>query len=116
MMKYAVLLLMLMGSFAHAQEQLSCDELGGVADGLDQIAVALQQTDTITEGDEVDTALGEIIDALHLVAKSEQEDDLNHHVSELDQAWEDMNFNNFTHALDNVIASLDRLYKRDCEG
>lgn len=95
-------------------EKWSCDELTELANDLDMIAEAFDEAGTIEEGDEIDQALGEIVDAIILIAEIENESALNRSVDSLLSAYNDMNGEMFALALDSVITNLDRLYRRDC--
>ncbi len=100
---------------ATAGERLTCDELTDLANDLDGIAVAFDNVGTITEGDEIDRALGEIVDVIILVADIENEAAMNNAVDSLISAYDSFNSEKFALSLDSVILNLDRFYRRDCE-
>ena len=95
-------------------EKWSCDELTELANDLDTIADAFDEAGTIREGDDIDQALGDIVDAIVLIADIENQSALNRSVDNLIKAYNDMDSDMFAMALDSVITNLDRLYRRDC--
>lgn len=100
---------------SYALEKMSCDDLEELANDLDSLADAFYEASSqITEGDAVDSALGDVVDGLHIIAASEQEGDLFRYVNKLDRAWENMDADNFADALEGTISSFDRLLQRDC--
>jgi uncharacterized Zn finger protein len=100
---------------ATAAEKPSCEDLTEIADDLDEISAAFAKVETIREGDETDRALGEIIDALILIAETENEKALSDSVSSLTDAYNKMDSEKFGLSIDSVTANLDRLYRRDCQ-
>ena len=96
-------------------EKFSCDDLTGLANALDDIAVAFENAGTISEGDVIDTALGEIVDAVIMVAEVENEGRLNTAVDRFVKGYNNMDADMFSLGLDSVITNLDRLYNRDCQ-
>jgi len=99
---------------SHAAEKFSCAELEASANDLDDIADGFHASGVIRENDPVDIALGDVVDALHIIAASEREGDLTRYVNKLERAWEKMDSDNFADALEGVINSFDRLLQRDC--
>lgn len=100
---------------SYALEKMSCADLEASANDLDDIADGFHAaSDTIVEGDWVDRALRDVIDALHIIAASEQESDLSAYVGRLETAWSNMDAVNFADALEGTIDSFDRLLRRDC--
>lgn len=100
---------------AQGSEKFSCDDLTSLANDLDTIAVAFESAGTIHEGDEVDQALGGILDALQLVTDIEDEPRLDSAVDSLFNAYNQMDGEKFSLALDSVVINIDRLYRRDCD-
>lgn len=113
MKKFCVLLLCFAGVTA-VQAKLSCEELDELATDLDDLAVALESVDSIGVDSELDDALGDVTTALHLVAKVEKDGQLSGWVADLDDAWEDMEREDFEVALDDITERLDELAERDC--
>ena len=117
--KLIIVLLISLGFFgilpSFADDRLSCDDLADVADQLDIIADAFHKTDSISEGDEVDRALGQVVDALITISRVENEPALTDAVNSLTSAYNSMNSEKFGLSLDSVITNLDRLNRRDCE-
>jgi hypothetical protein len=109
------LALMLCLSTANAQERASCEDLGYIAETLDYIYSRFSETAMINEGDEVDIALGVLVDSLEHIIITENNPDLTTAVLNLAQAWDDMNAVLFREALDKVINSFILIYQRDCE-
>ena len=99
---------------SHAVEKLSCFEMAAVADNLEDLADAIQSTSVIQEDDPVDILLRDMIDDLHIIAASESEGDLSAYVSDLENAWHNMDFDYLADSLEGVIDSFDRLLRRDC--
>lgn len=99
---------------AGASEKFTCDDLTELANDLDDIAVAFDEAGVIREGDDIDVALGEIVDALIMVAEIENEDTMYNAVDSLVDAYNRMDGERFGLSLDSVILNLDRLYRRDC--
>ncbi len=107
-------LLALFSSATLAQELPSCEDLTDMADALDQVGAAFDQAGAIYEGDEIDVALGELVDALYIVAEVENNNAMTNAVNSLTKAYDDMDSERFRLSLDSVVANLDRLYRRDC--
>ena len=97
-----------------AQEKLSCEELTEIANDLDEIAVAFEDAGDIEEGDAVDEALGELVDALIALSDIENDSAMNRAVDNLIEAYNNFDGDGFADSLDNVILNLDRLNRRDC--
>jgi hypothetical protein len=98
-----------------AYERPSCEQLGYIAETLDYIYSSFGETQNITEGDEVDIALGVLVESLENIVITENNPALSAAVTELAQAWEEMNGALFRQALDKVINSFILIYQRDCE-
>ena len=98
-----------------AQEKLTCADLTDIANDLDDIAVAFDNAGVIEEGDVIDQALGEIIDALILLSDIENDPGMTRGVDNLIKAYNNFDGSGFAVSLDSVIVSLDRLYDRDCQ-
>ena len=103
------------GLTAVASEKPTCEDLTQIADDLDGISAAFSDVGTIQEGDEVDVALGEIVDALYWISEAENEDQVTNAVNSLTDAYDKMDGEKFGLALDSVVANMDRLYRRDCQ-
>ncbi len=97
-----------------AAERPTCEELTDIANDLDEISAAFAAAGTIKEGDEVDRALGEIVDALANIATVENENALTDSVNSLTDAYDKMDGEKFGLSLDSVTSNIDRLYRRDC--
>ncbi len=109
-----VLCSMLAGSAVYAQSEVSCDDLTQIANGLDEVSAAFNQLQEIHEGDEVDQALGQIVDVLQMLAEHENDDALTNSVNNLVDSFNNMNAQDFEVALKQVTAGVDRLNRRDC--
>ncbi len=96
-------------------EKPTCDDLTEMADALDEVAEAFEDAGNIREGDKVDRALGELVDALITISEMENEQSFSRAVDNLTRAYDDMDADNFGMSLDSVITNMDRLYRRDCE-
>ncbi len=112
--KYALSCLLLSASL-NSYANVSCGDLSEMATDLDQIAEALTQVDVIHEGDELDQALGQLVDALQIIADAENTDRFYRHVDRFTSAYNDMDSNRFEGTLDDIIAYMDKMYVRDCE-
>lgn len=97
-----------------ATEKFSCDELEESIDDLDDIAEGFHAAGDIREGDAVDVALRDVVDSLHIYAAVEKEGNLSYYVNEMELAWQNMDGNNFSNALEGVIESMEQLLRRDC--
>lgn len=102
------------GDAAFGAAKPTCDDLTEMADELDAISADFAKAGTIREGDPVDLALGELVGALILVAKVENEPAMTSAVNSLIDAYDKMDSEKFKLSLDSVIANMDRLYRRDC--
>ena len=112
-----VLLLGLLTGGTPALAQMpGCDDLGGLADALDGVAETLQDVGEIPEGSQLDQDLGEIIDHLEVMARSEQDAALTASVNSLGDAWNERDWDLFRLELDSVILSFDRIYYAQCPG
>jgi hypothetical protein len=111
-----VLILLLGISFnSFAGKKMDCTDLEATANNLEDLADAFYAASSIIrEDDPVDIALGDVVDSLQVIAEMEEEGDLSRYVNNLERAWADMNSDQFSGALEDVIASFDRLLQRDC--
>ncbi len=91
-----------------------CSGLAGMSSNLNTVAEAFKLIGEIEQGDDLDKALGEVVDAMVLVAEAENTPRLTHAVSDLSQAYNSLNVNQFQKALNQVIHYMDGLYKREC--
>lgn len=119
-MKKLPLLLVVLATFlcapvVQSQELTSCEDLVEIANALDELIVVFDENaGAVVAGGEADGALRELVDALAEVAVHEQSSDLFTSIEDLDAAWQDMNSTSFLQALQEVVASFDRLIERDC--
>ena len=112
--KYALSCLLLSTSL-NSYANVSCGDLSEMATDLDQIAEALTQVEVIHEGDELDQALGQLVDALQIIADAESTDRFYRHVDRFTSAYNDMDSDRFEATLDDIIVYMDKMYVRDCE-
>ena len=98
-----------------ANEDVSCDDLIDVANSSEEVRNSLTEIEIISEGDEVDSALGELIDALLDFAELEDNDVLQEHINTMDQGWEAMDGELLMNGLNGAIGSLDTLISNDCD-
>mgnify|MGYP001030502613 CR=1 FL=1 len=108
------LVLLLFGAGAAAQNPPACDDLMEIADALEDLAVALDEDVQILEDSEADRVLGELTDALYDLAEVEDDAVLQSRADELALAWEAMDLDGFQASLDDTIARLDGIHRRDC--
>lgn len=99
-------------SAASLQEE--CADLADMTANLNTVAEAFNLIDEIKEGDEVDQALGEVVDAMMLVAEAENIPRLTNAVDDLSQAYNNLDSDQFESALGRVIMYMDRMYAREC--
>ncbi len=97
-----------------AASGFSCRDLDDFASSLDEVAGYLEQIPTIVEGDEVDGALGEIVDGLNAISQVEPDRQLRKSVQNVEAAWEYMDRDLLMRSLYDCIDALDRIYDRDC--
>ncbi len=98
-----------------AVEGMSCQDLTEIANAVDDIGIAFSQLDNIQEGGEFDQALGDLVEALLIIASLENETSLTRSVTSMKNAYNNMNADKFTTSLDRVSLNLDKLYNRDCK-
>ncbi len=96
--------------------KLSCYELAELVTSLDELASTLEYVDDIGINTELDGALGEVTDALTLVARVENDARLTRWIADLKLAWQEMEREDFETSLDDIIDRLDDLGERDCNG
>ncbi len=100
-------------------EELSCDDLAEVMEGMEMIAQALEKATDLS--DEDSDQLGEVITALKVIARAEDSASLTRAVKEMDRIWNDDTVSweddlpNFRMANDSVIMNLERIIDRECE-
>ncbi|MBU1156488.1 MAG: hypothetical protein KKC30_12270 [Proteobacteria bacterium] len=100
---------------ALAANQLpSCADLEEMANTLDQAAEALAKVGNIERGSELDKNLGQLINALADVANTERNQEMANAVNLMGDSWKKDDWEPMKEGLDNVIAVLDKLIKRDC--
>lgn len=104
--------LALASPFAHA-EKIDCESMAQIATALDQIAEGMDQGAPID--DDLDAQLGEVIDALQLVAEAEQNSNFDNAINELTGAYNDMDRDGFIAALDRVNELFAAFYIADCD-
>jgi len=75
---------------------------------------ALSELGTITEGDEVDNALGDMVEGLSMVARIEDDPYLSRSVKQLSEAWENMEGEKLMSALNKVIEDFDVILGKEC--
>lgn len=110
-----IFILAMTGFTAIASGKPTCEDLTEIADDLDEVSAAFSDAGTIEEGDAVDVALGEIVDALYWLSEAEGESHMTDAVNSLTDAYDKMDGEKFGLALDSVVANMDRLYRRDCQ-
>ncbi len=97
-----------------SMDLLSCDDLAFVADDLAYISDGMAEGVPIEEGDELDSALADVVDALYSVAESEENEILYDAALSLDYAWEEMDRDAFVDALDVAVYEFDSIYIAEC--
>jgi len=99
---------------AAAPVKEECNGLAGMSSNLNTVAKAFKLIGEIKQGDELDKALGEVVDAMVLVAEAENTPRLTNAVGDLSQAYNSLNANQFQSALNQVIHYMHGLYQREC--
>ena len=97
-----------------ANELPSCNDLADMANTLEEMEGALKTIEKITEGDEVDKALGEVVEGLKTIALVENDAHLSESVLQLSSAWEKMDGNQLMAALKNTIDDFDVIIGKEC--
>ena len=111
----ACLLMTGLGTSNAFAEQLSCDDLADVGDAAELVRNALIEIETISEGDEVDSALGELINDLKVIASYEGNAVLEEQIAIMDDGWEQMDGDTLMSGLEGAIDSVDTLISNDCQ-
>ncbi len=109
-----IIMLSVFASLTFAGELPSCNDLTSIANSVDEVAIAFDQAGEITEGDEIDTALRELVKALKEIASIENNAQLTDSVNLLVDSYNDMDKDGFSESLDLISVTLDDLYNRDC--
>jgi hypothetical protein len=99
---------------ASAQE-FSCDDLISISDSTAEVRDALIELGTINEGDEVDSALNDLIGELEDVAEYEQNYALEAQVAMMSDGWTDLDGDALMSGLNGAISSMDSLISYDCD-
>ena len=95
-------------------QELTCDDLADIGDTAVDVRDALYEIGTITEGDDVDMALEELIDGLWIIAEAEGNDVLEEQIETMDEGWEYMDGELLMSGLQGAINSVDTLLSNDC--
>ena len=95
-------------------QELSCDDLIDLGDTAVGVRDALIEVGTINEGDEVDSALGDLIDGLLGIAEYEGNASLEDQVNTMADGWENMDGNLLMQGLNGAINSVETLISNDC--
>lgn len=95
-------------------EELSCDDLADIGNTAEEVRDALYEIGTITEGDEVDEALGDLIDQLGIIAEIEGNPVLEDQIETMGDGWERMDGESLVEGLQGAINSVDTLISNDC--
>lgn len=124
MVRKTLLVLSLCGAFATAPvlaaEKMSCDELAEVATALSGVVTAFEKNPKIHEDKDAEKGLNQIVEALGLIAKSENDSVLSSNVKKLSKLWamdewKDSDITAFKDTLDNVVTNFERIHKKDCK-
>ncbi|MEB3225118.1 MAG: hypothetical protein VKJ86_04875 [Synechococcus sp.] len=99
---------------AESADILACDDLAIIADDLAYISDSMAEGVPIEEGDELDAALVDVVDALYEVAEIEENEVLYDATLDLDDAWVNMDREAFVDALDIVVDEFDLIYVYEC--
>jgi|GEM_PF-2175350 len=126
-MKKILLAFMLLGLFLSspvvAAEELSCEDLNDLSEVLDEVADVLNEAEVgdIRGDRDFDNKLGELIQALQMVARVEDNDRLSDNIDAMNDIWDTEGewtreeWNDLRTALDGTINSFERIYYKDCE-
>ncbi|MEY3218674.1 MAG: hypothetical protein RIT27_31 [Pseudomonadota bacterium] len=124
-MKKTLLVLSLCGAFASspvfaADDKMSCDDLAEVATTLSKVVSAFEQNPKIHQDRDAEIGLTQIVEALGVIAKSENDSVLSANVNKLSklwamEEWESKDETAFKETLDNVTTNFERIHKKDCK-
>jgi Asp-tRNA(Asn)/Glu-tRNA(Gln) amidotransferase C subunit len=123
-MKKALLVLSLCGAFAAAPvlaaDKMSCDELAEVATSLAGVVSAFEKNPKLHEDKDAEKGLNQIVEALGIIAKSENDSVLSSNVKKLSKLWsmdewKDADTTAFKDTLDSVVTNFERIHKKDCK-
>lgn len=123
-MKRALLVLGLCGALAAtpvlAAEKMSCEDLAGVATDLSKVVSAFEANPKIHENKDAEQGLNQIVEALDIIAKSENDSVLSSNVKKLSKlwamdTWESKDETAFKDTLDNIVTNFERIHKKDCK-
>lgn len=103
-------------------EELSCDELQGLASILDEVADVLSDTDAeeIAGDKEFDDKLGKLLKALQKIAEIEESEELGDNIEEVHSLWDvegewtEDEWAEFKRVFDSVINSFERIHSKEC--
>lgn len=123
-MKKTLLVLSLCGAFAAAPvlaaDKISCDELAEVATSLSSVVSAFEKNPKLHEDKDAEKGLNQIVEALGVIAKSENDSVLSSNVKKLSKLWamdewKDADTAAFKDTLDSVVTNFERIHKKDCK-
>lgn len=124
MIRKTLLVLSLCGAFATApvlaEEKMSCDDLAEVATALSGVVSAFEKNPKLHEDKDAEKGLNQIVEALGLIAKSENDSVLSSNVKKLSklwamEEWKDADTASFKDTLDSVVTNFERIHKKDCK-
>jgi len=95
-------------------EKLTCSDYEEMQHDISELIDDLDRVHNINEGDEIDKALGIVVDTMQLVLDYERDARFHRAVSKLSKGYADMNRELFEEGLDTILDSIERLYDRDC--
>ena len=96
-------------------QELTCDDLISISDTSAEVRDALIELGTINEGDEVDSALNDLIGGLEEVAEYEGNYALEDQIEMMSEGWEDFDGDALMSGLNGAISSMDALISNDCD-
>lgn len=101
-------------SAVYAQAELSCSELSGAIDDIDDISDEVFFMDRIRSGSSLDDALEDVIDVANVVADLEDDRLIDRAIVNLEDAWIAEDWDGYSIALDDMADRLAYFYARDC--
>jgi hypothetical protein len=122
-MKKTWVVLALCAAFASApsfaEEKISCDDLASVATSLSKVVSAFEQNPKIHEDKNAELGLSQIVEALGLIAKSENDSVLTSNVDKLSklwamETWASADETAFKETLDGIVTNIERIHTKDC--
>jgi hypothetical protein len=96
---------------AHAE--LTCSEVDEVGEALAAIGIAMDSGMEV--GSDEDGQLRQVVDGLHMIAEAEGNSELDAAADAMEEAWQDMDRDDFVDAVAHAIAVMAIISVTECE-